>query len=179
MLYRPELDPPQAHVPNGRLRLSLPNYSVKRANWTEGPRGPLEAKLASVFIELERRADEDDRRDDERRAQEEERRRAAEERAERERLARIEQARVDRLQEEVGAWQLARGARAYVEALRACLLELDDTDRDRVAAWCDWVEAWADLSDPTGDVRKIVGLDEPEPTEAPFWWGSSPLERRK
>lgn len=84
--YRPDLEPPQAHLPNGRLRLSLPHYHVKRANWTENPRGPLEGKLASVFVELERRADEDDRRDAERRAREEEYRRAAEERAERERL---------------------------------------------------------------------------------------------
>ena len=93
-------------MPNGRLRLSLPDYHVKRANWTEGPRGRLEAKLGWIFTELERRADEDDRREAERRAREEERQREAAARAERERLARIEQARADRLVEEVrpGGW---------------------------------------------------------------------------
>lgn len=178
--YRPDLEPPQAHVPNGRLRLSLPDYHVKRANWTEGPRGPLEGKLASVFVELERRAEEDDRRDADRRVQEEERRRAAEERAERERLAKIEQARVDRLREEVSAWRLARDTRVYIEELRERLPELDDEERERVAGWCDWAERWAERSDPTANVAKIVGLDEPESLEAPFWWGASPqFDRRR
>jgi hypothetical protein len=174
LTYRPDLEPPQVHVPNGRLRLSLPDYNVKRANWTEGPRGPLEGKLASVFVELERRADEDDRRDEERARLEEERRRAAEERAERERLTRIEEGRAARLRGEVITWQLVRDVREYTGELRERLPELDEEDRTRIAAWCDWAEAWADRSDPALNVAKVVGLDEPEPGEAPFWWGNEP-----
>lgn len=153
---------------------------MKRANWTEGPRGPLEGKLASVFAELKRRADEDDRRDAERRAREEEHRRGAEDRAERERLARIEQARVERLREEVGAWRLAEGVREYVEVLRDRLPELGEEDANRVAAWCDWAEAWAKRTDPTANVATIVGLDKPDDQKAPFWWGAEPrLERQR
>jgi hypothetical protein len=146
--YRPDLEPPQAHVPNGRLRLYLPDYHVKRANWTEGPRGPLEGKLASVFNELARRADEDDRRDAERRTREAERQRAAAERAERERLAQIEQARLDRLREEIATWRLAGDAHVYIEELRERLADLDHIDRVRVGAWCHWVEAWAKWGRP-------------------------------
>jgi hypothetical protein len=167
--YRPDLEPPQAHVPNGRLRLSLPDYRVKRANWTEGPRGPLEAKLASVFVELERRADEDDRRDAERRAREEEYRRAAEERAERERLARIEQARVDRLREEVNAWRLARDARVYLEELRERLSDLETEERRRVAVWCDWVEAWCERTDPIANAARLAGADPSPPAADELW----------
>ena len=76
-----------------------------------GTARPLEAKLASIFAELERRADEDGRRDAERRAREEERQREAAERAKRERLARIEQARAERLADEVPAcaWPATSG----------------------------------------------------------------------
>jgi hypothetical protein len=172
--YQPDLEPPQAHVPNGRLRLSLPDYHVKRANWTEGPRGPLEAKLASAFVELVRRANEDDRRDAERRAWEEERQRQAAARAERGRLARIEQARADRLAEEVAAWRLSRDVRMYIEELRERLPELEADERERVAGWCDWAEAWAARHDPTVNLAKIVGLDEAEPEPTPFWWGGAP-----
>ena len=133
----------------------------------------LEGKLASVFAELERRADEDDRRDAKRRAREEESRRAGEQRAERERLARIEQARVERLTEEVRAWRLARDVRVYTQELRERLPELDDDERERVAAWCRWVEAWA-RHDPTVNAARIVGLDEVVPEPAPFWWGAAP-----
>lgn len=172
--YRPDLEPPQVHMPNGRLRLSLPDYHVKRANWTEGPRGPLEAKLASVFAELERRADEDDRRDVERRAWEKERQCEAAARAERERLARLEQGRAERLAEEVRAWRLARDVRVYIEELRERLAELDADERERVGAWCEWAEGWAERHDPTVNVAKVVGLDEVAPEPPPFWWGAAP-----
>jgi hypothetical protein len=167
--------PTHRHVANGRLKLSLPsNYDGARCNWTEGPRGNLNSKLSSFFAELERRAEDDVRRDEERARKQEERQRAAEERAERERLAGIEQARVERLREEVGAWRLAREVRVYIEELRQRLPELGDEDRSRVAARCDWAEAWGERFDPTVNVGKIVGIEEPEQADAPFWWGGTP-----
>jgi hypothetical protein len=172
--------PTHRHVANGRLKLSLPSrYDGARCNWTEGPRGNLDTKLSSFFAELERRAQGDVRRDEERARAAEERRRAEEERRERERLARIEQARVERLRDEVGAWRLAEDVREYVEVLRDRLSDLSEEDARRVAAWCDWAEAWAERADPTANVATIVGLDEPAAQEAPFWWGAEPrLERQ-
>jgi hypothetical protein len=49
----------------------------------------------------------------------------------------------------------------------------------RIAAWCEWVEAWAERADPALSVSKIVGLEESEPVDAPFWWGGPPQFRRK
>jgi hypothetical protein len=167
--------PTHRQVANGRLKLSLPsNYDGARCNWTEGPRGNLDSKLSSFFAELERRAEDDVRRDEERARKQEERQRAAEERAERERLARNELARVERLREEVASWRLARDARQYIEELRERLPELNENDRARIAAWCEWAEAWVGRSDPTLNVTKIVGLEEPEQAEPPFWWGGQP-----
>lgn len=162
--------PTHRHVVNGRLKLSLPSrYDGARCNWTEGPRGNLETKLVSFFAELERRAEDDVRRDEERARAAEERRRAEEERRERERLAQIESARVERLREEVGAWQLAEGVREYVEVLRDRLPELNEEDRSRVAAWCDWAEGWAERSDPAVNVRRIVGLEEESRDATDLW----------
>lgn len=162
--------PTHRHVANGRLKLSLPSrYDGARCNWTEGPRGALETKLGSFFDELERRAEDDVRRDEERARAAEERRRADEERRERERLAQIEQTRVDRLREEAGAWRLAEDAREYVEVLRNRLPELNEEDRSRVAAWCDWAEAWAERSDPAANVRRIAGLEEETRDATDLW----------
>lgn len=61
----------------------------------------------------------------------------------------------------------------YIEELRERLPELDEEDRTRVAASCDWAVAWAERSDPVANVGKIVGLEEPE-AEPPFWWGAAP-----
>ena len=142
---------------------------MKRANWSEGPRGPLERKLASVFAELERRADEDDRRDAERRQREEEWRRQQELRRERERLQRVEERRLERLRQETADRRLAAAAREYVVALRATLASLAEDDERRISGWCEWIEAWAERSDPTVNARRIVGLDDDyDGEELPF-----------
>lgn len=157
--WQPDLEPPLAHTPNGRLRLSLPDYHVKRANWTEGPRGRLEAKLLSVFTELERRAEEDDRRDAERRLREEARRREDELRRERERLQEIEARRLERLREEIATWRFAVQARAYVAELRARVDE-SPADHEGIAVWCDWIDEWAERANPTSNLSGLQGLDE-------------------
>lgn len=161
-----EKSEPPTHkaVANGKLRLSLPSHGDgARCNWTEGPRGTLAEKLTTFFPELERRADEDDRRDEERRRWQEERQRQEQERAERELRARIEQARVGRLEEELSLHRLAAEAREYVAALRARLerdREVEHDERERVGAWCDWVEAWCKRADPTLNLKRIRGLDD-------------------
>ena len=66
----------------------------------------------------------------------------------------------------------------YVAAVRARLDEFDDladTDRERVTAWLDWVDAWKSRRDPTVDPRLIRGLNPPAPprprTRSPFLLG--------
>jgi hypothetical protein len=148
-------------VPNGRLRASLPTrWHGARCNWTEGPRGGLDVKLSQLFEELDRRADEDDRRAEERARRDAELRRQQEERLERELRARIERARVDRLRGEIDTWHLARAAREYVTVVRARLQELGSEDEERVGQWCDWIERWSRLADPTLNLQRIRGLDD-------------------
>ena len=157
---------------NGRLMLFLPGGARgSRSRWTDGPRGLIEDKLASVFPALEIRAEADERR-----AEELARKRAESE--EREARARVERACVERLKDEAEVWQQAELARDYVAALRARVAALDGEERERIAAWCDWIEAWADRTDPTTGITQIVGLDgERHQFEALRWNGGRGFRR--
>lgn len=162
--WQPEPEPPShLKVPNGYLRLVVSErYRAGRSNWSAGPRGGLERKLPSFFAELERRADEDDRRAKEQRRRQEEWRRKEQERIERERAAQIEQARVTRLLAEVSAWRRARDVEEYVAALRSRLEGVGLEDRERISAWCDWAEEWGRRTDPSLGPSLICGLVETE-----------------
>jgi hypothetical protein len=142
----------------GRLRLLLPTgYGGGRA---EGPRGPLEGKLASVFRTLEDRATADDTAalESARRAEEQRLQRDAHEA--RERRTRAENVRAERLLQEVTAWRRSGQIRNYIEALEQQSASLDADERARVAAWCHWARNWADRSDPTLQTSLIAGLVE-------------------
>lgn len=155
--------PTYKKVPNGYLRVSLPSsWNGSRNNFSEGPRGGIERRLPTIFEELERRAEADDLRQEEWARRDEQLRREAAERAERARLQRIEAARVERLKTGIASWQLARETREYVSALRQRLPDMPEEDRERVAAWCDWAEQWADQTDPVVNTRRIHGLDSDE-----------------
>jgi hypothetical protein len=160
--WNPELQPPaQKSVPNGYLKLSSPNWHGGRSSWSEGPRGPLDRKLPQFFEELEQRAEADDHRAEERRREIEARRRREQLELERQRLARRDEERMTRLAREISAWQLAGDARAYIEALRATLDDLDPDTRSRVREWCDWAENWAAKNDPVANPDSLRGLTEP------------------
>lgn len=148
----------------GRLRLELPNgYGGGRANWTEGPRGPLEHTLGSVFDALEERAAEDHHRDIEREKAVAIRKREAHERELRAAAEQIDQSRGQRLAGEAASWHAAEQIRRYVAALRARLSSLEPEERQRLQAWCDWAEQQAQRSDPVVTTNLIVGLnDQPE-----------------
>ena len=154
-------EPTHRYIPNGRLRLSFPNYmSGRRSNWAEGPRGSLEQKLTDVFDELESWADEDDLRDAERKHKEEERQQLYEARLEQERLDRIQEARVERLTAQVASWRLAADVRSYVAQLQDRLACLPDDELVEVREWADWATAWAEESDPLVDLALIALRNE-------------------
>jgi hypothetical protein len=153
-------EPTDRSIPNGRLKLSFPYYSSgRRSNWTEGPRGSLEEKLANVFIELESWAAEDDERDAERARQEQERQRRYEARLEQERLDRIHAARVERLTSQVASWRLASDVRAYVAELRRRLADRSEEGAE-LQQWIDWATVWVEESDPLKDLTKLRGLKD-------------------
>jgi hypothetical protein len=171
--FDPEPQPPKwKHVPNGYLRLSLPQRGDGgRSNWSAGPRGGLESKLPSFFVELERRAGEDDRRDEERQRREAEWRRQELDRQERQRQSQIEDARAKRLLEEIAPWRRAKDVDEYVAALRSRLPDLEPADRERIASWCDWAEDWARRRDPLQRLQQVRGLLENEPPAWAPWRG--------
>jgi len=153
--------PTNKSVVNGRLMMSLPrNYDGRQSNWTEGPRGALEGKLGAVFTELELRAETDDRIAEERVHAEKERQLRVEEQLERERLARIEEARAKRLASEIASWRHADEIREYVIALRKRITELPHEQQDELERWCEWAETWAERFDPIVNTARIAGLDD-------------------
>jgi len=40
---------------------------------------------------------------------------------------------------------------------------LRELDRQRIRAWCEWIEEWARQHDPTTNPATIIGLEELEP----------------
>lgn len=75
--------------------------------------------------------------------------RAEAERKERERVAALEKARIDRLLGEAQALQRARGIRVYVEEVKALNATLDPPlPHEAMAAWAQWAMAQADRLDP-------------------------------
>jgi hypothetical protein len=147
--------------PIGRLRLVLPNgYYGGRWSWSDGPRGSIETKLASVLRTLERRADADDRAAIERARRFAELQREQEACDERARRDAVDAARLERLRAEVGAWRRSEEIRAYVAALAERLPALDLGEQSRIAQWCTWASERADLSDPSRHTSLIVDLDD-------------------
>jgi hypothetical protein len=144
----------------GWLGLMLPDgYEGGRAHWREGPRGPLEGKLGSVFRTLEERAGRDDVRAQEAAARRHELRLAEERRVAQARLERVEAARAERLVSEVAAWERSERVLRYVKALEGRLPQLPDEDRGRVQAWCEWALRFAHQTDPVRNPSLVVGLD--------------------
>lgn len=86
------------------------------------------------------------------------------ERKERERLAALEQARIDRLLDEAASLQTARNIRAYVEDVRAASAMTPGISDDDLAAWAQWALAQADRIDPVVS-RRFLKNEELRPSD--------------
>lgn len=73
---------------------------------------------------------------------------------------RVTQARAQRAVQEHDAWRRAQDLTAYATALRAGLDRLDSDERQRISAWCDWIDDYIRRSDPTVATSLIVGFDD-------------------
>jgi hypothetical protein len=147
--------------PTGKLRLCiLETVSVRaRHSWADGTRKPLEGHLNAFVTGLlvMAQAKQADRAARERR--EEERREW--QRLENERVieAGREQARVQELEQEFGAWSRARQVRDYLAGVKAAA-EHQGAGIDpasRLAAWLRWGEAYADGIDPLSAPHELPG----------------------
>jgi hypothetical protein len=157
-----KMPPPQRKrkEPTGTLRVVLPSsYGRGPAKWTDSPRS-LNGSLSHVFCSLEERAAADDLAAENARRQKEGFEREQKLHAERARQARIEEARVTRAMAEINTWRQARALADYAATLRQRLPELADVERDRIEAWCQWLEDRARRSDPTSETSLIVGFND-------------------
>jgi hypothetical protein len=137
-------------VPSGRLKLTSPTFlSARRSSWSEGPRGPLEDKLGDVLEEFEQRAAAYAIRRREFEERQERLRQEQARRAEIEQARREQEIRTAQLSAEVAGWRGATAARAYAVELRARADDLDGPEAARVTRWAEWIESYADASDPT------------------------------
>jgi hypothetical protein len=153
--------PPQQRrrEPTGTLRLQLPNgYAGGRATWTDGTRS-LNGHLDRVFETLDQRVIDDNLAVAARRQRQEEFAREQARREELAQLSRIEEARLARARAEVDAWRTAQELAAYSAALRNRIPLVAEAERERIGAWCDWIEQSADRADPVRHTELIVGRD--------------------
>jgi hypothetical protein len=129
-------------------------------SWSDGPEQKLEAHLTEIAIEVVLRAEVLYREGVQRqyahrverksRLEEELRRQKAEaEKAERERLRKLEQARIDRLLADAAALQQAMVIRDYVQRIRSAQATAPTVPHEELQKWADWASAQADRLDPS------------------------------
>jgi len=82
------------------------------------------------------------------------------ERAERERLRQIEQARIDRLLRDATAFQQADQIRKYVVAIRARVQSDDSLTDKEFQMWSQWALTNADRIDPSVEGAYLAGMRE-------------------
>lgn len=176
--YLGEQKPPSLKsVANGRLKIVLPKRWDEgtrsdgswQNQWGEGPAGALDAKLGAILEALLARAAADVVRAQERAQAAEERKREELLRQEREQRQRLTRARAERLWAEVDAWRRAGDGRAYLEAVRARIPELEPDERERLEVWCEWAEDYVERTDPVAYPELIEGLNDERDR---LWWPS-------
>jgi len=140
--------------PTGELALLIPSaWNGGRARWADGKRSRVEEKLAEFFATLEVRAAADE-------ARQRDAERARIERETQEGLARIQKARIERLDRELAAARYAEDVRGYVSRIRERFTEASEDQREHLLAWCEWAEARADRVDPATNLNLIKGFDD-------------------
>jgi len=131
------------HHPTGNLSLNIREWQAPRKKWSDGKRQHLEHCLGSFIQGLRETATKmkvarEQRRLDAIRWKEEEKRKA-----ERERLARIEKKKVEKLMADVSNWQQAELTRAYIQQLESL-----DGFSEGLAEWIDWAKKYVSKIDP-------------------------------
>jgi len=162
--------------PSGRMRVAIASWRSSnriRQSWEDTKGTPVETAVADIVVELIVSAERQYREGAEhwyeyqvrRKAEliEEARCRKEEgERKERERLARLEQQRIERLLADAAALRQARDIRAYVREVKSlCAAASQATSDDEVRAWELWALAQADRIDPVASGKFRESLTDP------------------
>ncbi|MFS8051606.1 hypothetical protein QD357_02150 [Rhizobium sp. BR 317] len=140
-----------------------------RNSWVDGVDGKIEDFATEIAINLVLAAEVQQRAGELHRYQmllhwkaerEEQERKWSEEskRAERERLEKLSQARIDRLLYDAAAFQRAAEIRRYVQTIRTAVPDGDQ--QEEFEKWCYWALAQADRIDPIVDAKFLRSMDD-------------------
>ncbi len=157
-----------------RLTLSiLDSYHSEQESqsWSDDENGKIEQRIGDIAIHIVLLAEVKYRQGVERRYEfrkkekarlEEELRqkKLAAERAERERIQKLEKARIDRLLGQAAAFEQAAVIRKYVEAVHNAISELSNPPAEKFDAWSRWALAEADRIDPNRGKRFLESMIE-------------------
>jgi hypothetical protein len=138
-------------VGTGKLVFEIRTYLRGRhkEEWREGKSNPLDSQLPKIVDRLFEGAQILRAWHREREEAEEGRRQAATQRAEKARVAKLEQRHRDKLIESAVDWQLASQLREFIAAIKSQPLERESEVRGKtVAEWLAWADSVADALDP-------------------------------
>lgn len=139
--------------------------------WSDGEEGRIESHLAAVAVEIVYQAELNYRQSAirryelriERKTRLEEQireRRLQAEKAELERIARLQKERVDRLLRDAAAFDQAATIRKYVETVRTMTAHSQEFPREKLEAWSRWALDQASRIDPALNLRFLETVDE-------------------
>jgi len=144
---------------------------VEAQSWLDDENGKIEERLNEIAIQIVFLAEDKYRKGIERRYElrkeqkaelEEEvrQRKLAAERAERERIQKLEKARIDRLLGQAAAFERAAVIRKYVDAVHKAISRLSNSPAEKFEAWSRWALAEADRIDPSRGERFLESMIE-------------------
>jgi hypothetical protein len=162
----------------GRLTFVLTeSFLIVRGKWSDGARQNLDEMLNDIVVGLGEAADAMKVRRESFERAERDRQAAEAKRLEAEGRARPERGKARALQLAVRSLQQSLAVRDYVSAMRAAADAANLPTEHEMRAWLEWAEGYADLLDPTKDLRVP---DDPDPNAEyrNAWNSASPESER-
>lgn len=165
--------PRKKYEPNGELELIFPRGRSRgeRYKWDDGKTARLEDKLGTILPVLAERVPVDRAEAEERRAREEQRAHEAEQREAQRKQQQIHGGRLERASAQAADWRKSRELSEFATALREKSTTLGAEERDRVVAWCDWIENEASRLDMVEHAALLITFNDERDQ---FWQPPSP-----
>lgn len=168
--------PRKKYGPNGELELisSRGRSRGERYKWDDGKTARLEDKLGTILPALAERVPVDRADEEDRQAREEQRAREAEQREAQRKQEQLHGARLERAFAQAADWRKSRDLTEFATALREKSESLNVEQRERVVAWCDWIEKAASKLDMVELAEYLITLHDDRDQ---FWQPPNPALR--
>lgn len=165
--------PRKKFEPSGELELISPRGRSRgeRYKWDDGKTARLEDKLGTILPALAERVPVDRADKDERKVREEQRAREAAQREADRKQQQIHSARLERAFAQASDWRKSRDLTEFATALREKSESLDIEPRERIAAWCDWIEKAASNLDMVEHAGHLITFNDDRDQ---FWQPPNP-----